>query len=84
MGNLSSWFTFGVFSFVGFVLIAGIMNATSDKTLAREAKQRASDAAIHYIQDPRTGLCFATKKSYRGGWGTKVPCTPEVKALIDG
>ena len=37
---------------------------------------------IYYRRDPRTGFCFATKKSHWDGGITKVPCTPEVKRLL--
>ena len=47
------------------------------------ARQTVED--MRYFLDARTGLCFAgTDLRYNSAVMTHVPCTTEVKALIDG
>lgn len=46
-------------------------------------KDLYEDQFFNYVQDTRTGLCFATGRlGYGEGVLTNVPCSPEVLALV--
>ncbi len=49
---------------------------------AERTAKTVGRSAIYYVQDRRTGLCFAAKTHWRGLGMAHVPCTDKVRNLI--
>ncbi len=70
----------GALGFLGFVFYLVL---TEEPPVVEKAEPVVEQPAAHYIQDPRTGFCFAFSASNERGLGlVKVPCTPEVERLV--
>ncbi len=86
MGKVSGWVTAVLVGImVGGLISVAFIYTSSPEYQAQEKIEQAKTierSAIHYVQDRRTGLCFAAKTHWRGLGMAHVPCTRKVKDLI--